>query len=127
MRIRNLNVGVESISTWTVADELHLPDDVKGVANAFIPELRPLQEVLKRPTLDERLPMLLQPDEVSPELFVANRIAEVRVAARDRFAAIARRSTGSTRKALMDAAAQLETDRALDEDVRAALAVLMRG
>lgn len=127
MRIKSLNVGVESISTWTVADELHLPSDVSPAAQAFLPEMRPLQEVLKRPSLDERLPMLIQPDDVAPELFAANRIAEVRIEARDAFAALAGKGTGSVRKTFSEAAALLEADRALDDDVRAALAVLLRG
>lgn len=126
MRIKSLNIGVETVSTWTVADEVHLPQDVRN-ARAFIPESRPLQEVLKRPSLDERLPSLLQPDGVAPELFVGNRIAEVRVEARDAFAALARRSAGQVRSRFAEAAAALDADRALDEDVRAALAALLQG
>lgn len=67
MRVENLGVGVESVSLWQVEDEVHLPKE-GGLAPTFLPQYRPLDDILRRPSLDERLPRLLQPEMLDPDL-----------------------------------------------------------
>ena len=66
MKIRNLDIGVESITRWQIDDEIHLPKD-RGLAPTFLPLYRPLDEILRRPSLDERLPALMQPESLDPD------------------------------------------------------------
>lgn len=126
MRIRSLDRGVESISLWQVEDEVHLPKE-GGLAPAFLPQYRALDDILRRPSLDERLPRLLQPEFVDPDLLDPATLSDTRLAARTHFAAEAERSTGRRRAILETAAGYLEDAVAMDEEVRRSLAVLLRG
>src|SRR5207248_351061 len=126
MRIRNLDIGVESISRWQVDDEVHLPKE-GPLRPAFLPLYRPLDEILRRPSLDERLPMLLQPEVLDPDLMEPSVLADMRQEVQAVFAARARRESGPRKECLENAAASLEDDINLDDDVRRALAALLRG
>lgn len=126
MRIRNLNVGVEAITRWQPHDEVHLPDDV-GLRPQFLPLYQHLDAILNRPSLDERLPNLLQPEFLDPELLDPRTLTETREATRDLFRGEAGRQTGRMRALFELAASQLEEDAGMDVEIRKALSVLMRG
>lgn len=126
MRIKSLNVGVESIGFWQVDDEVHLPSEGR-VAPAFLPQYRPLDEILRRPSLDERLPALLQPAVLDTDLLDPATLAQARLAARDVFGEAAGRADGARRTLFAKAAAYLDGAVAMDEEVRRSLAVLLRG
>lgn len=125
MRIKPLDIGLESITRWDVADEVHLPGD--GVAApAFLPQSRPLEEILHRPSLDERLPDFLRPSALDPDLLEPTALAQARLDARAVFVRQAGLATGRSRDLLDEAARLLGADAALDEEIRAALAALLR-
>jgi hypothetical protein len=132
MRVRSLDVGVERITQWEIGDEFHLPPEGKS-APAFLPQLRPLDEVLRRPSLDERLPDLLQPTDIDPELLEPAALTETRRELARLFgkaSASARArggDAGKTSEVLGRASWLLQTDDGLDAEVRAALAALLRG
>jgi hypothetical protein len=125
MRIKSLDIGLESISTWTAADEVHLPLDGPS-APTFVPDPRPLDEVMRRPSLDERLPEMLRPDRVDAGLLAPAGIASAREAATRLFGVLAA-TGGTSRQLFLEAAAVLESDRAMDADVRTAVAAVLRG
>lgn len=136
MRVRSLDVGVERITLWESSDEFHLPAEGKA-APAFLPELRPLDEVLHRPSLDERLPDLLRPADLDPDLLEPTALADTRRELSRLFgkASAAARGRGEARtdetlaraEVLGRAAWLLQTDDGLDAEVREALAALLRG
>jgi hypothetical protein len=126
MRVRSLNIGLEKISRWQVEDEVHLPSP-NGPRPAFLPLHRPLDEILRRPSLDERLPRLLQPEFVDPDMLEPAVMTEVREETREIMALRARRETGRRRHVLEQAAACLSDDINLDDEVRHSLAALLRG
>lgn len=126
MRIRNLDVGVERITRWDAGDEVHLPPEGKA-GPAFLPQYRPLDAILSRPSLDERLPDLLQPADLDPDLLEPTALTDVRRELAELFAERARGAAGEPGRALAGAAALLQTDDGLDEEVRKALATLLRG
>jgi hypothetical protein len=126
MRVRNLNIGVESISRWQVEDEVHLPKET-GLRPAFLPLYRPLDEILRRPSLDERLPGLLQPELLDPDLLEPATLTDVRHQTREIFAGKARRETGRRKHLFEMAASCLDDEINLDQEVRRSLAALLRG
>ncbi|MBR0988381.1 hypothetical protein [Bradyrhizobium liaoningense] len=126
MRIRSLEVGLETISRYQVADDVHLPKE-KGLRPVFLPVSQPLDDVLKRPSLDERLPALLQPRFLDPDLLEPATLVDIRLQAQELIAASAKRETGSRKELLERAATCLEDENGLDEEVRRALAALLRG
>lgn len=123
MRLRSLDVGVERITQWNIGDEQHLPPEASP-APAFLPQMRPLDEIMRRPSLDERLPDLLQPDKLDPGLLDPSALTDAREGSRRFFAARAGTEPGD---AFAAAAVLLGADAALDDEVRAALALLLRG
>jgi hypothetical protein len=126
MKIRPLNVGVESISHWQVEHETHLPGS-GPLSPAFLPVYRPLDEILRRPSLEERLPKLLQPELLDPDLLQPSVLTETRLDVGFVFSRAAERHTGRRKDILAAAGRMLEDDATLDEDVRGALAMLLRG
>ncbi len=126
MRVRNLNVGVESITLWQAEDEVHLPND-GALRPQFLPLYQKLDEILKRPSLDERLPHLLQPEFLDPDLLEPRMLSDTRESARGVFAQAAKRQTGRARRLFEMVAAQLDDDSDIDDDIRRSLAQLMRG
>jgi len=125
-RIRNLDVGLERITQWDVGDEFHLPAEGKA-APAFLPQYRPLDEVLRRPSLDERLPDLLQPADLDPGLLDPAALTATRQDLVTLFSRSARDARGTAAETLERAARLLEADVGLDAEVRTALAALLRG
>jgi hypothetical protein len=126
MKIRPFDIGLEAITRWQVEDEAHLPHD-GGLAPAFMPFHRPLDDILRRPSLDERLPALMQPENLDPDLLQPAALAAARRCARLRFDEAARRHSGRKRDLFRAASALLENDIELDEAVHEALAALFRG
>jgi hypothetical protein len=126
VRIKNLDIGLESISRWRVEDEVHLPKE-GPIAPAFLPLYRPLQEIIRRPSLDERLPQQLQPSTLDPELLEPATLTEARIDARSLLGDRARHTTGAERKTFQDAAALLDDGVVMDDEIRSALAALLRG
>lgn len=126
MRARNLNVGLESISRWQVEDENHLPVD-KALGPAFLPKYRPLDEILRRPSLDERLPDLLQPELLDGDMLEPAMLTQLRKEAMDIMSSHAARSVGSKRDTFEKAAEYLGQDVHLDDEIRAALGALLQG
>ncbi len=124
--IKPLDVGVERITRWQADDEIHLPTE-GGLQPQFMPEARALDEILRRPSLDERLPRLLQPSALNPELLNPAVLAAARDGAAQAFARRAASETGARRRALEDAARLIAEESARDGEVRAALAALLRG
>lgn len=124
--IKSLDVGVERITRWQAEDEVHLPREGK-LQPQFLPAPRELDEILRRPSLDERLPRLLQPAALNPELLQPTVLASARAGAAAAFARRADRETGARRLALETAAALILDEKGRDEDVRKALAALLRG
>lgn len=125
MRIKNLEVGVERITHWGFGDEVHLPPDAKP-APAFLPQYRPLDAILQRPSLDERLPDLLQPSAIDPGLLEPSALADTRRTLRDLFLRRAA-SRGEGTLVFSAAADLLDADEAMDDQVRTALALLLKG
>jgi hypothetical protein len=126
MRVRNLNIGVESITLWQRDDEVHLPND-GALKPQFLPLYQHLDEILKRPSLDERLPNLLQPEFLDPDLLEPRTLTDTRESTRETFARLAKRQTGRARRLFEMVSAQLDEDGDMDEDIRRSLAQLMRG
>jgi len=126
MRIRSLDVGIDAISRFQVEDDVHLPQD-KGLRPAFLPIARPLDDVLRRPSLDERLPQLLQPEYLESDLLEPATLTDVRLAARRVLAECVKHESGSRRQTLELATAYLDDAAHLDDEVRRSLAALLRG
>lgn len=126
-RIQSLDVGVESIGRWRIEDEQHLPEEGRA-APTFLPETRALDDILRRPSLDERLPNLLRPDRLDPDLLIPARMSAMRGELAGRFRDLEKQArTASARTIFASAATIMEEDAALDDEVQAALAVLLRG
>ncbi|WP_294641435.1 hypothetical protein [uncultured Aureimonas sp.] len=126
MRIKSLDVGVESVSLWQQQDEVHLPAEARG-APTFLPEYQALDTILNRPSLDERLPDLLLPGSLDPDLLEPSVLAGTREELTALFLAEARARTGEDAAAFEAAGKLMRDDTERDGDVRAALAMLLRG
>lgn len=124
-RVRNMDVGVERVARWRIDDEQHLPQD-RTPPPRFIPDPGHLDDILRRPSLDERLPNLLKPDRLDETLLHPPVLSATRESVASRFRALERAATGADRAAFREAAEVLEVDVALDGEVRAALAALLR-
>ncbi|WP_375453314.1 hypothetical protein [uncultured Methylobacterium sp.] len=125
MKIGSLDIGLESVTRVGPRDQPHLPKE-GPVGPAFLPQPAALDAVLRRPSLDERLPRLLQPLSLDAALLQPAALTEARITAGATFATAARRATGHRRRVLDEAARFLAEDAALDDEVRSALAALLR-
>ena len=126
MRVASITIGVNEVSDWKVEDQVRLPES-KKLAPVFLPEVRPLHDVLHRPTLDERLPSLLLPDLSETDILLPAELSELRRELQRLFAATALREQGERRRVLKDVADLLMGDVLLDEDLQVALAMLLQG
>lgn len=125
-RIAPLNVGVTEIRQWRALDNQHLPEGGRTLP-AFFPEVRPLDAILRRETLDERLAGDVVPDEISPELLLPAILSETRKSLKKRLEEAAGRAQGRARADILAGTLLLETEVALDEEIREALSALLRG
>jgi len=126
MRVASITIGLDEVSNWKIEDQVKLPEG-KKLSPVFLPQARPLDEILHRPTLDERLPNLLQPDLSETDFLQPNELSELRKEVQRLFASAAAREQGERRKVLKDGAALLMSDVLLDEDLRASLGALLQG
>lgn len=126
MRAKRLDFGLESITRWRVGDEDHLPVEGKA-APRFQPRHRELDEILRRPSLDERLTDALQPLYIDPDLLEPSVLSATRQSTRQLLAAAAESASGHRQAVLADAAMLLAEDVYLDQEVQAAIAALLKG
>lgn len=127
MRIRPFDVGVESISRWQVEDEVHLPEEGRA-GPSFLPSYRALDSILYRPSLDERLPELLQPRNVDPQLLEPSILTGTRQELARLFNRLGASALDPADRAAFHAAGEfLDDEVSRDEEVRTALALLLRG
>jgi hypothetical protein len=126
MRVKSLDIGVEAISRWQVDDEFHLPEQ-RGYRPTFLPLHRPLDEILRRPSLDERLPQLLQPALIDPELLEPATLTDTRLNMRRILSEHTPHEIGARRRVLEAATAYLDDDAAFDDEIRRSLAALLKG
>ncbi|PTW56668.1 hypothetical protein C8N35_111131 [Breoghania corrubedonensis] len=124
--IRPLNIGLESVSRWRVDDEAHLPQRGRD-APKFLPKQRELDEILHRPSLDERLTELLQPSFLDTELLHPNVLSDTRLSTHEVLGDLANEASGDARQVLSEAQVILGSEMELEEEVRAALAALLKG
>ncbi|WP_163850620.1 hypothetical protein [Pseudooceanicola aestuarii] len=125
-RIDKLNVGVAGIQRWRHEDEVHLPE-ARARGPAYLPLVRPLDEILRRETLDERLARHLLPSEIDADLMQPRVMSDTRQALRARMAQAAAGAEGQRGRALAAAADLLDVEVTLDAEIREALAALLRG
>lgn len=126
MRVQNLDVGLADISRWQIEDEQHLPRD-GALTQKFLPQVQALDQILRRPSLDERLPNMLEPESVDSDLLAPSVLAEARLGAMQVFQNASKQTKGDARSDLQAVATILEQEVALDHDIRTALAALFRG
>ena len=126
MRIRNLDIGVERITRWNLGDDLHLPREGTNLPT-FLPQAPALDEVLRRPSLDERLPDVLQPTNIDPGLLDPSAMTQTRTELQQIFEQAAAAQDGESAALFRSAASLLGADAFLDRETRAALAMLLRG
>lgn len=124
-RIGPLSTGLADIRRWRESDEVHLPPG-QSPRLPFLPEQRPLDAILRRETLEERLAGFVVPDRISPELGEPGAIPRARESLHARFATLARISPPAVAMALQSAADLLAHESVLDDEVRTALAALLR-
>jgi hypothetical protein len=125
MRVKNLDIGVDAISRWTVSDETHLPR-AERFAPAYMPQESLLDEILTRPNLEERLTRLMQPQTLDLDLLEAAVLGQVRRDLRNLFREEAAKRNGRQRRILASADKTLADDIELDEAVGEAIAALFR-
>lgn len=126
MKIQPLDIGLENVTRWRANDEVHLPEE-RGLKPPFLPLYRPLDEILHRPSLEERLPQLLQPAFLDPDLLEPATLTAVRIETQRVLAARARQEVGRRKKVLEAAASHFDDAVNLDNQVRRSLAALLRG
>ncbi len=126
MRVKRFDAGLESISRWQIEDEQHLPK-ASRLAPKFLPRTQALDEILARPMLEERLPNMLEPDLSDPDLLEPSVMAAARTGARDVFQRAASNADGPRRDALRKAAEILDQEVSFDDEIRRALAELLKG
>lgn len=126
MKIRSFDIGLESYTQVGAGEDVRLPVD-GPLAPTFIPKPGHLDAVLRRPSLDERLPQLLQPLSLDAELLAPAVLTDTRLRTQALLAEAARRATGHRRRILDEAALFLDEDVEFDDEVRTALAALLKG
>lgn len=124
-RIRPLNTGLTDIARWRESDEVHLPV-ARTLGLPFMPELRPLDAILRRETLEERLAGLVLPNRISASLAEPGALRRAREAMIERFRQARARSLPRDADSLDAASRLLERETELDDEVQTALAALLR-
>lgn len=122
MRINKLDIGLETVSHWREIDDVHLPGG-HHLPPAFVPVQSDLDEILARPSLDQRLVILMQPQSLDPELLDASVLSRTRRDVREYFEG----SRSPYGQPVLDGVLDiLANEIALDEEVGSALTALMR-
>lgn len=125
-RITRLDIGVAGIDRWRHTDDVHLPETAQR-AQAFLPEMRPLDAILHPPTLDDRLATQLVPRNLSPDLLEPTILSATRQSLKSRLEERTMSVSSDQAAVLSQAAALLEREVALDAEISEALSVLLRG
>lgn len=126
MRVQKLDVGLADISRWQIEDEQHLPRD-GALTQKFLPQANALDQILRRPSLDERLPNMLEPETVDSDLLDPSVLTDARLGALQVFQEASKHAESEVQVALQRVAAILSQEVELDHDIRTALAALFRG
>ncbi len=126
MRVQKLDVGLADISRWQIEDEQHLPRD-GALTQKFLPQVQALDQILRRPSLDERLPNMLEPEIVDSDLLDPSVLTDARLGALAVFQDASQQAEDDAKAALDQVATILSQEVALDNDIRTALAALFRG
>ena len=126
MRVQRLDVGLADISRWQVEDEQHLPRD-GALTQKFLPQVQALDQILRRPSLDERLPNMLEPETVDSDLLDPSVLTDARLGALQVFQEAGVQANGEDKAALERVSTILSEEVELDNDIRTALAALFRG
>ncbi len=126
MRVQRLDVGLADISRWQVEDEQHLPRD-GALTQKFLPQVQALDQILRRPSLDERLPNMLEPETVDSDLLDPSVLTDARLGALQVFQEAGVQANGDDKAALERVSTILSEEVELDNDIRTALAALFRG
>jgi len=126
MKVRNFNIGVESITRWQRTDEVHLP--IEGQLNPeFSDEVPLLDQMLRPPTLNERLPLMMAPDDLERRLLEPTVMSATKETLLNTLVHEAR-IAGSVAGEIYDAAIiDLKNDIRMDDEIRSALVALFRG
>ncbi len=126
MRSQQMDIGIARISRWQIDDEQHLPRD--GVlTQRFLPEAQSLNQILMRPSLDERLTSWLEPKSVDGELLDPSVLSESCLGALEVFHSASRIAEGDTKIALQRVVELLTNEVNLNHEIRTALAALLQG
>ncbi len=107
-------------------EHVRLPEG-KTLSPVFLPQARQLDEVLNRPSLDERLPSLLEPELSDTEFLKPNVLSELRKNVQHLLLSSSVKVQGREREILKKGADILKNDVLLDEELQAALAALLKG
>ena len=125
-RPTNLNVGLTGVDRWTKQDDVHLPEETRAHP-LFLPEPRPLDQILKRETLDERLARDVVPSSLTKELLEPSVLTATRKKLAERLLEAGMRAPDIARDRILAGAALLDEEVAMDSEVQEALAALLRG
>jgi hypothetical protein len=125
-RITSLDMGLAGIDRWRQRDEVHLPETTRR-AETYLPEMRPLDAILRPPTLDDRLASQLVPTSLSPDLLDPNVLTATRQSLKARLEERQAGASPQVAAVLSRTAALLEREVALDAEISEALSVLLRG
>ncbi|MEL7390064.1 MAG: hypothetical protein AAFN76_09810 [Pseudomonadota bacterium] len=125
-KLRKLGGGLAEISRWQIEDEQHLPRD-GALIQRFLPQPQALDDILYRPSLDERLPNMLEPDGVDKDLLDPSTLTATRLGALRVFKEASLDANDDARVALEGVAQILTQEVKLDHEIRAALAALFKG
>ncbi len=126
MPVPKLDTGLVDISYVQRNDELHLPRD--GILTPkFQPEPQALDKILNRPTLDERVSILVRPHSVDGDLLVPFTRSEIRVEALTVFEKESVGADSETRKVLDPVVKFLKKTEEYEFELDEAFAALHKG
>ncbi|KZM47361.1 hypothetical protein [Labrenzia sp. OB1] len=120
------DIGLVGISRQRIGDEDHLPIEGKS-APKFQPRHGELEDVLRRPTLDERLTNHLQPRQIDPYLLNPQTLSQTRRDVLEIFESAAEGVYGPAGAALAAAAVLVFGEVEAEIDIHSGLAALFKG
>lgn len=120
------DIGLVGISRHRIGDEHHLPVEGKS-APKFQPRHGEFEDVLRRPTLDERLTGHLQPRNIDPDLLEPRTLSQARRGALEIFESAAEGVPGPVGAALTATAVLLAGEVEAEIDIHSALTALLKG
>lgn len=124
-RVQNINVGVTGIERRRREEDVHLPTKSTNRLS-FLPEPRPLDEILGPPTLDDRLNRVIIPSDIGQDLLQPGAMQDARKSLESKFYAVTAKGEHRPGSNLAQATALLQHQMQLDDEIREALAALLR-